>query len=135
MNAVEYLNRINKIEAIIKNKTVERQRWVEISRSCGEFSIGERVQSSGNPHKMTDAIATYMDIDKEIDALRKEIKAIFKVIERLPTIEYDIIHKIHVQKLTISDVAELYDKSYSWVTTTKSNAIKHLQTILDANGL
>lgn len=131
MRAEEYLQQIKKLEAMIKNKTAEMKRWMAIAQSCGNFSDSERVQTTGNPSKMSDAISTYLDIESEIAQLKAERKAIITTIESLPTLEYDVLHKIYVQEWSLTDIADFYDKSYSWATKIKSRALNLLQAILD----
>lgn len=130
--AEEYLEQIKKIDIIIHNKKTERQRWVDVAEGLGEFSTSERVQSSGNPQKIADAIARYVDIDIEIKRLADKKNNIIKTIEQLPTNEYDVLHKIYVQYLRIIEVAAACDRSYDWVKKTKHRALNHLQKILDA---
>ena len=85
---------------------------------------------------MADAISNYLDIEDEIKATIKTLvvtkREILKTIEQLDTDEYDILHKIYLQGLSLYDVADIYDKSYNWATTTHGRALKHLQNILNA---
>lgn len=132
MRAEEYLQQIKKLEVMIKNKTAEKKRWVSIAESCGNYTDSERVQTTGNPHKVSDAIATYIDLETEINRLKAERNEIIKTIESLPTLEYDVLHKIYVQDWSLTEIADIYDKSYSWATKVKSRALSLVQAILDA---
>jgi DNA-directed RNA polymerase specialized sigma subunit len=117
---------------------IEVQQWIEIAESTTANMMGERVQSTSNPHKMADAICTYIDLQgeirKDVAALVEKRKDVISVIEQLDTLEYDILHKIYVQHITLQDVAEEYDRTYSWVTTVHGRALKSVQTILDKRG-
>lgn len=148
MKAKEFLNQVKKWDTIIENKMIERQQWKDIAMSTtaqgtnitinGIIQSMERVQSTANPQKMADAINRYVDIEKEInqciDALVDAKKEVVGVIEQLATTEYDILHKVYVQHLTLYDVADKYNKTYSWVTTVHGRALKNVQNILNERG-
>lgn len=138
MNAKEFLRQIKKLDVLIGNKLIEIQRWKDIANNTTANITGERVQSSGNPHKISDAIGRYIDLEREInqdiDKLVDTKKDVIAVIEQLNATEYDVMHKIYVQYLTLDDVAESYDKSYSWATTIHGLALKNVQNILNRRG-
>lgn len=140
-----FLNQLKKLDAMIENKMIERAQWKAIAESVtassasvlvnGKLHNMEKVQSSGNPQKMADAIHKMIEIDAEIDlCIDKLIKAkkdVINVIERLPAAEYDIIHKIYVQHLTLYDVTSMSDRSYSSITTLHGRALKSVKKLLD----
>lgn len=132
LRAKEYLQEIPKLNKLIKNKRIEKEQLLSIAYGITSHSEGERVQSSGNPQKMANAVETLVDYDREIDALAKRKKEIISDIEQLNSVEYDILHKIYVQGKNLYDVADLYDKSYSWVTTVHGRALKKVQDKLDS---
>ena len=138
MNAKEFLRQIKKLDRLIENKLIEIQRWKDIANNTTAPLSGERVQSSGNPQKIADAICRYIDLEREInqdiDKLVDAKKDVIGVIEQLNATEYDIIHKIYVQHLTLEDVADAYDRTYSWATTIHGRALKHVQNILNKRG-
>ena len=136
MQAKEYLLQIKKLDRLIQNKLIEKEQWQAIAEGASSSLSSDKVQSSGNPQRMADAISNYLDIEDEIRATIKTLvvtkKEILKTIEQLDTDEYDILHKIYLQGLSLYDVADIYDKSYNWATTTHGRALKHLQNILNA---
>ena len=145
MKAKEFLKQVLKLDKLIENKLIEREQWKSIA--MGTTSGGadvivngvthkmDRVQSSGNPQKMADAVARYVDLEAEIDAVIDELvdtkKDVIAVIERLAPIEYDILHKMYIQHNTLDETAELCNKSYSWAKTVHGIALKNVQRILD----
>ena len=135
MNAKDFLRQPEKLDRMIENKLIEKQQWKTIAMGTSSHSDGERVQSSGSQQKMADAIARYVDIENEIDncidTLVDTKKEVISVIERLNTTEYDILHKVYIQYKTLYEVADMYDKTYSWVTTVHGRALKNVQKILD----
>ena len=135
MNAKEFLQQIRKLDKLIENKLAEVQQWKEIATNVSPNMTGERVKSSGNPHKIADAIGRYIDLEREInqdiDNLVETKKDVISVIEQLNATEYDVIHKIYVQYLTFDEVAYACKHSKSWATTIHGRALKHIQEILD----
>lgn len=145
MKAKEFLQQLVKLDMMIENKLIEREQWKSIALGTTSSSADviidgvaykmDRVQSSGNPQKMADAVARYVDIEAEIDTVVDELintkKDIIAVIERLVPIEYDILHKVYVQRLELDEVADICQKTYSWATTVHGRALKNVQRILD----
>lgn len=131
MTAEQYLDQIKKIDAMIKNKLRDHERWVGIAGELGGASVGERVQTSRNLHRGSDAIDTYIDIESEIRALKQERQAIIRTVERLPSTEYEVIYNLYVQDYSIKEIAYQKKKSYRWVRYRKEDGLKHLQELID----
>lgn len=133
----EYLERIKKIDLLIVNKLAEKARWFEIAtNNTSNMSGGERVQSSSDPHKREDAWCAYAQAGEEYDAIviacKRERDEIIHTIEKLPPMEYDLLHNVYVQYKSLKEYAVDKGKAYSWATTIHGIALKHLQGILDA---
>jgi hypothetical protein len=137
MTAKEYLQQLEKLDAIIQNKLIEKDQWKEIALGITARMDGERVQSSGAKSKMAEAVEKCVDIEREIDSLIDTLiaakKDVIHTIEQVenPT-EYNILHKRYVQYLPLQDIADDYGKEYGWITTTHGRALKSVQNILDA---
>lgn len=129
-----FLNQIKKLDKLIENKLAEKEQWKLIA-SGTTIQLRERVQSSGSQQKMADAVVKYIDIESEInaciDSLISKKKDVISVIEQLDATEYDILHKVYVQFFTLYDVADIYQKSYSWVTSIHGRALANVRKILD----
>lgn len=119
------------IDAIISNKIKDYKRWVEIAEGLGDFSVSERVQSSKNLHKIPNAIGRYVDIDREIEALKRERLEIINTLEQLPNTEYELLYRIFVKGYTLKEVADYFDRSYDWVKKRKRKALLMVQDVLD----
>lgn len=134
VKAKYYLQQVQKIDTIIKNKMIEKEQWKAMAESITVASDGERVQASGSQQKMADAVIRYVEIEAEIDEyinlLLETKRDVVSVIERLPAIEYDVLHKIYIQYKEMYEVAAECQKTYSWVTTIHGRALKHVQEIL-----
>ena len=135
MKAKDYLLQISKIDRIIENKIAELEHWKAIATGTTTYSDGERVQSSGNKYKMEDAVLKCIEINNEINSEINRLvdtrKEVINTIEQLKLDEYDVLHKIYVQRKDFKDVSAIMDKSYSWVTSKHGRALASLQRILD----
>lgn len=131
MTAESYLDRIKKIDAMIQNKLRDHERWVEAADGLGGASVGERVQTSRNLHRGSDAIGNYIDIEAEILTLKQERQAIIKTIEQLPSAEYSVIYMLYVHDYTMKEIAFHKKKSYDWVKAKKKNGLALIQSSLD----
>ena len=118
--------------------------WREIA-SCSTGRItGDRVQSSGNPHKMEATADRYMEIEREIlndiAELIREKKDVISVIEQLPVSQYDLLHKIYIgvfapngktKYMTLKEAALACEMSYTSATTTHGRALQRVREILN----
>lgn len=134
MDAKEFLSQPKKLDLLIKNKLIEKQQWRDLALGITANMEGERVQSSGSKQKMAEAITKCIDVEAEIDSLIDRLidkkKEVIQVIEQLDSpIEYDIMHRLYVQYMTLQDVADHYKKEYGWATTTHGRALKSVQEI------
>lgn len=134
MKAKDYLLQIKKLDKLIKNKQYEVMQWKALATGTTVSVSSERVQSSGSKQQMANAVHRYVEIEQEINnEIEKYIRLkmeVVKTIEQLPEAEYDLLHKVYIQKKTLYEALDK-DKSYSSVTTLHGRALKHLQDILD----
>lgn len=135
MNAKDFLRQIKKLDKMIENKLAEVRQCKEIANNTTANLTGDRVQSSGNPHRIADAIGRYIDLEREITQdignLIDTKKDVISVIEQLNATEYDVLHKIYVQGFTFDEVAIACKHTTSWATTVHGRALKRVQIILD----
>ena len=135
MDAISFLKQVEKIDVLIKNKLIEKAQWQDIALGITANMEGERVQSSGRPSKMADAIDKCVDMEAEIDKLIDRLVAtkrdVISVIEQLNATEYDVLHKRYIQFISFDDIAEIKGRDYNWVTTVHGRAKKIVQSILD----
>lgn len=130
MTAEEYLRRIRKIDALLINKVEEYERCVGMAQGLGDMSVAERVKSSRNLQQIPNAIAKYIDIEREIEDLRNERESIIRTIEKLPLTEYNVVYSIYVAGLTHKEIAFKYDRSYEWVKIWKRKALERIEEFI-----
>jgi DNA-directed RNA polymerase specialized sigma24 family protein len=136
IDAKNYLRQVENIDLRIQNKLIEQQQWRDIALGITASVGGERVQSSSSQQKMADAIEKCVDMEREIDTLIDRLietkRDVIATIEKLdnPT-EYDVLHKRYIQFLSLQDIADMYKRDYTTITTTHGRALKNVQTLLD----
>lgn len=135
LKAKDFLKQIEKLDTIIQNKLIEKAQWKDIALGITANSEGERVQSSGRPSKMADAIDRCVDMEAEIDSLVDKFidlkRDVTSIIEQLNATEYDVLHKLYIQRMTFDEVAAVKRRSKSWVTTVHGRALANAQNILN----
>lgn len=136
MRAKPYLKQLEKYDMLITNKLTEKEQWKEIALGITAHSEGDRVQTSGSKQRMADAIDKCIDVEMQIDSLVDALvdakREICSLIEQLNPTEYDLLHKVYIQHMTLYDAAAAKGKSYTWATTVHGRALKSVQRILDA---
>lgn len=129
-----FLEAVEKQEAVIKNKLIEKQQWKDIAMGITASMEGERVKSSGTKSKLSDAIDKCVDIETEIDDqidklidLKKEVTAVIEQVQS-PT-EYNLLHMRYIQYIPLKDIADKWHTEYTNVTTAHGKALKKVQEI------
>lgn len=135
MTAIEFLQQPLLIDKRIRNKLAEKEQWKSVAFGVVANNDSERVQSSGSQQKMADAVARFIDIEKEIDEEIDRLvdikKDVLKVIEQLKPNEYDVLHKRYIQGMTPDEIVYEVQKSKSWVKAYHKKALRNVQNILD----
>lgn len=138
MKAKDYLKQLQQLDSLIENKLVERERWNAIATSVTQQLSSDRVQTSGNPQKMENAILNLIEAENEVDAViascvktRREIIDTIDKLCKTNQTYYEVIHEIYVQNLTLSDVAEKRGQSRSWADQNHGRALNIVQRIID----
>lgn len=131
-----YLGQVELIDSIIQNKMIERKQWREVALGITANMDGERVQSSGRPSKMSDAVDKCVDIEREIDSyIDKLIDTKREVIQTLEELDnpmyYNVLHMKYIQFKDFLEIADAYGKEYTTITTAHGRALAKVQEILD----
>ena len=135
-DAKTLLRSIEKLDVLIRNKLIEKQQWKDVALGITASMEGERVQSSGSPSKMADAVIKCIAVEDEINSLIDSFidtkRRVIEIIEQVESpIEYDILHQRYIQFRDLQEIADYYGKEYGWATTTHGRALKSVQEIID----
>ena len=135
MKAKDYLMQLKKLDRLIENKKAELEQWKALATSTTVALNENKVQSSGNPQKMADAVCRMVEIKTEInDNMNRLIDTkldVIGTIEKLNAGDYDILHNVYVQGVSLDKYAVSHGKSYGWAKNRHSRAMKKLQRLMD----
>lgn len=136
MKAKEYVEQIKRIDKLIMNMSEELYLMKSKAlHSSLSFSGDIKVKTSKPDDLLGDMVSGYMDeekrINEKISQCIKRKREIIATIEMLPLTEYDFLYKMYVLNYTLNDLANLYDRSYSWATAMHAKALNKLQKIID----
>lgn len=134
--AQKYLEQVEKLDAIIKNKLIERAQWRDLALGITANMDGERVQSSGAKDKMASAVERCVDMESEIDRAVDNLvdtkKDVIQTIEELySATEYNVLHMRFIQYKTLEEIADHYNKNYEWAKKTCQRGMYHVQCVLN----
>lgn len=135
IRAQDYLCRIKRLDAMIRNKKAELGRLRLITYNTGHKTDGVKVQTFQKSGKQG-VVDACVDMEQEINAairtyIRERVE-IIRTIEKLPLELYDLMHKIYVQGKSFQEAADEYGKSRSWVKGKHGKALKAVQNMLNA---
>lgn len=135
-DAQKYLEQVEKIDAIITNKLIEKQQWRDIAMGITANMGGERVQSSGCASKMAEAIEKCVDMEAEIDRLVDKLieikKDVISTLEQLESpADYRLLHDRYIKFMDLTTISERWNRDYTTITTAHGRAIVEVQRILD----
>lgn len=143
--AKEYLMQIAKLDELISNKRWELSQLRASAEGLaahgddvtikGEKHVLDKVQSSSNPQRMADAVCSLMDVEQRVQAdiarWQAEKQQIISIIQPLPEVEYKLLHRRYVKGIPLRDIADEFERTYSWATTVHGIALKRVQDALD----
>ena len=138
MTACEYMNQLRSIKVLIKTKAERIAELREMAVNIGvPYFDDVKIQKSRPVSKMEEIICKYTDLENElreeiIDLTEKQFE-IIHTIEKLPPVYYEFLYKLYIQEMDLCDLADNFQHSYSWATTTHLVALKKVQKILDSS--
>ena len=135
MTAQEYMEQIEKYDRIIESRKLEIMDLRSRASLPVGFSTETKVQTSRRSDGMENLIINYIEKEEELQEAIIECwerrQEIIRTIEQLKTKEYGLLYCVYVERINLQEVADRFDRTYSWATTTKAKALKNLQEILD----
>ena len=135
MKAKDYLMQLKKLDRLIENKKAELEQWVALATSTTVTLNANKVQTTSDPQKMASAVLRILEIKTEMnDYMNRliDIKLdVIGTIEKLNAGDYDILHNVYVQGVSLDKYAFAHGKSYGWAKNRHSRAMKKLQRLMD----
>ncbi len=132
MTTKEYLSQYYILDKRIKDKKDEMEKLKLVVNGVGSFAITEKVQSSGNLHKMSDTIAVIIDLSDEImkqtTKLLKLKYEIMMCIEKIEKQEYKRLLELrYIKCMKWEEIAVNMGYNYRWILKLHSKALKNLK--------
>lgn len=135
MRAVVFLERIQRLDALVDCKLQERADLLERATSLAPNMDG-MPHAPGVSDKVGSAAARMADKAAEIDRLTDKFidhrDRALALLQRLPPLEYRTLHCLYVRYWTRARTAEALDKSERQIYRIRGKGLRHLQAILDA---
>lgn len=149
MNAKEYLGQVALLDAQINGAVADMQRWYDRATSItaqpktivtydektGKITknIAPPSFGSGISDKVGESVAEYVDVELEAD-IKGLLQRRREIIDTLRQVKhkdrFSVLCKSFVLNMTNQEIADSMDRSLTWVSTTKSEAIREVEEIL-----
>ena len=131
MKAKEYLQQIVFLNSKIEANREKVQRLKESAEGTTSNLSPNKVQTSTSKQKMADAVISYSDLEKAIDADMDKIIEIINTIGKLCPYESTVLYKHYVEDKSLWVVSREISRSYSLVTKVHSSGLKNIQKIIN----
>lgn len=135
MRAVVYLERIQKLDELIDAKILEKEDLLERATSLAPNMDG-MPHAPGVSDKVGNAATRLADKAFEINLLTDQLidyrDEALHLLERLPPLEYRVLHRFYVKYWTMDRIAQDVGKSERQCHRIKGNGLRRLQAMLDA---
>lgn len=129
MNVLEWLEQIEKIDELISSTESEIQRT--FGKATNKVSsLDGMPRSSGVSDKVGDNAVKLVALEKKKISLESQKEYIIKILERLPTKEYGVIHRRYVRYMKLEDIAAEMNYSTVHVWRIEQKAFEILKGIL-----
>lgn len=138
MKATDYLLQLRRLDTKINNKIWEMQQIRDLATRITS-SLSGMPHPAGVTDKVGDAAVRLSHLGAEIDQITDQLikarQSVIQLLETLPPEEYDLLHKVYVQGLTVEEIADGKpggQRSIRQIYRVKARALRHVQAILDA---
>ncbi len=131
MRAKEFLQQYGKLKILIENNKKQAEQWRAMAAGTTSRFGTDKVQSSGNPDKMADAIGKALALEDENARAMLIMTDIENVIKQLSANQYDLLNLVYIDGLSLGKVAKKKNYSYDGVKAAHRRALKGVQNILD----
>lgn len=137
MKAIDYLERIKIMDAMIETKTEELERLRTLAEKTTASAGGERVQASGSKTKLEDCVIKIVQAQNEINASIDRFvdykKEAMKLIDRACDADcIRLLYKRYFSYMKWEEIAVDMNYTYQWVSGgLHQRALSQVQKALD----
>ena len=139
MEAKAYLEQYLELKRDIECKYAENEQWLYLAGGITPPTLSERVQSSGNSHRLEDAIIRYMQKVKEneiaIERCKEKMDEILSVIAKLDDATLRkilLMYYTESPKLKLKHIAVKIGYSESYTKDLHGIALQKIQKIINS---
>ena len=134
MNVVEWLENVEKLDALIEAKRREKKQLLELVTSItpgysdmpGGTDVSDRVGNGAVKLAMKE-----QEIDRAIEKHLEHKSRVIRALERLPAKEYAVLHRFYIQYMTLEKISEELGICYMTAWRRKESGIKKLESVID----
>lgn len=137
MKAIDYLERIGKMDAMIETKREELERLRTLAEKITASVGGERVQASGNQQKLEDCVIKIVQAQNEINASIDRFvdykKEAMELIDRACDADcIRLLYKRYFSYMKWEEIAVDMNYTYQWISGgLHQRALSQVQKALD----
>ena len=149
MNVCEWLDNYKKADELIHGKKAEKKQLLEERQRLIDIATDISAKMpDGMPHsntgtvsqKIPNAVISKIIVDGEIERVDNAIsayldfkKAVITAIEKLPALQYGVLHRYYIRGMTIEAIAEDMGYSTRHVFRIKQNALEILDNVVECH--
>lgn len=135
-DVIRWLEQVRKLDEMILAKEAERERlWTLATRITPE--ITGMPHGGGVTDKVGSLAAKLADLAQETDAAWDRYidqrKQVISILERLPAMEYGVLHREYIRYMGTTQIAEDMHYSKVQIWRIKKNALKLLKDEIQCN--
>ena len=136
MNVQDWLGQVRKLDELINAKLAERQRLIDIATDISAKPIdGMPYTNTGTvSQKMQNAVADLVDLESEINQMIDRYvdykQEVIGVLEKLPSLQYGVLHRSYIRGMTNEQIAEDMDYSVRQILRIKKKSLQNLENVI-----
>lgn len=128
MSGDQFLWQLRTITKKIENKKREAVLWREIAEGLGQSTEGERVQSSGSPDRMAEAISRAVDYERAAEAMTWELinlqHEVILMIDGMGNENHSLIlSEYYVHGMSLQEISHEWERSIRHIKRVKREAV------------
>lgn len=136
MDAEKWLNQVKKMDQLIDAKLAEREQYIDMATDISAKPFDGMPHSNTGlvPQKMQNAVINLVmlanEIDKLIDQYIDYKQQVISVLEKLPEVEYGVMHRYYIRYMTWEQVAEDMGYSVRQVLRIRKKSLQILEDVI-----
>lgn len=133
MDVIEWLSQIGKLNQMIDAKIAERDQ-IRLLATNTVGNLDGMPHAPGISDKVGNLAVKLVALDEEINALVDQYvdrrQEAIRMLERLPEIEYGVLHRYYIRNMTIEEVAQDMGYCGRQISRIKKHGLKILEDVL-----